>query len=109
MAIKPGDCVIRIKDLVIGKKMVADPWGGRRFEVDEYEKFWENFSQHVIDSTKKIDTKNWKDWSVPPETWVYEQELAKFGATHKETKRHSDRYVKFKTHEDLTMFVLRWS
>jgi hypothetical protein len=109
MAIKPNDCIIRIEDLVIGIREGIDPWTGRDVVVTQYEQYWENFCEHVNKLSKKVDTKNWKDWRVTPENMIYEQELARFGAVHKETKKFADRYVKFKTHADLTMFVLRWS
>ena len=109
MAIKPNDCVIKIEDLVVGTKRAIDPWNGREVEVTRYEQYWENFCQHVNELSKKVDTKNWKDWRVTPENMIYEQELAKFGAVHKETKNFSDRYIKFKSHGHLTLFVMKFS
>jgi hypothetical protein len=109
MAIKPDDCVIRIEDLVVGTKEVQDSWNGKTVEVDCYEKYWENFTDHVSKLAREIDTKDWKDWRKTPVNVVYEQELKKFHAVHKETKNWRNRYIKFKSHKHLTMFVLRWS
>lgn len=109
MAIKPNDCVIRIEDLVVGSKKIIDSWNGREIEVDRYERYWENFSSHVDKLAKDVDTRNWNNWRVGPWDQVYAQELKKFGATHKETKEHRDRYIKFRSHKHLTMFIMRWA
>lgn len=108
MAIKPNDCIIRIHDLRTGTKMVPDIYG-RDMEVPQYEKFWENFSEHVFELSKKVDTKNWRDWKTTPHSMVYAQELKKFGAVHKETKDYRDCYIKFKSHGHLTLFVMKFS
>lgn len=102
MAIKPNDCVIKIEDLVIGSETVRD-WDGRPKTVPVYESHWTNFLQHVKDTT---------DWKT--NTWNaydknFEQQLAKFNAAYKQTKKYNDRYIKFKSHSDLTFFVLRWA
>lgn len=109
MAIKPNDCVIKIADLIVGTRKAIDPWTGRDVEVTEYEPYWEKFNDHVRKLAREVDTTNWRDWKVTPNNMVYEQELKKFGAVHKETKNYNDRYIKFKTHGHLTLFVLRWS
>lgn len=109
MAIKPGDCVIKIEDMVIGTKRAIDSWNGREIQITEYEKYWENFNSHVHEVANKIDASHWTNWKQSPSQLVYEQELKKFGAVHKETKNFSDRYIKFKSHKHLTMFVLRWT
>lgn len=111
MAIKPNDCVIRIEDLVVGTKKAIDSWNGKEVEVPRYEKYWENFNDHVDKLVSKIDTKtwNWKDWKHSPTSVTYEQELKKFNAVHKETKNYKDRYIKFKSHKHLTLFIMRWS
>jgi hypothetical protein len=109
MAIKPNDCVIRIADLVVGTKEVRDSWNGKTVEVDRYEKYWENFNDHVHKLAREVDISNWRDWRTTPANIVYEQELKKFHAVHKETKNWQDRYIKFKSHKHLTMFVLKWS
>jgi hypothetical protein len=101
MAIKPNDCVIRIKDLEIGVETITDY--GRSVEVPVYEKYWTNFSRHVKDTT------DWKagGWNAYDKN--FEQQLAKFNATFKNTKKYDERYIKFKSHSDLTFFILRWS
>lgn len=109
MAIKPNDCVIKIADLVVGTKKAIDLWNGKDIEVTEYEKYWENFNDHVNKLTKAVDITGWKNWKVTPRDMVYTQELKKFGAVHKETKDYNDSYIKFKSHAHLTMFVLRFS
>ena len=43
------------------------------------------------------------------ELGMFKNELKKFNAIYKDTKKWDDRYIKFKNHSDLTMFVLRWS
>lgn len=43
MAIKPNDCVIKFKDLVVGTKKVTDPYNGRSVEVVRYEQYWKSF------------------------------------------------------------------
>lgn len=101
MAIKPNDCVIKIEDLVIGYKSTKD-WSGRPAQTPVYESYWTNFLDHVNFTT------NWKSgWDAYDRNFV--QQLAKYNATYKQTKNHSDRYVKFKNHSDLTFFVLKWS
>lgn len=109
MAIKPDDCVIRIEDLVVGTKEVQDSWNGKTVEVDRYEKYWENFDAHVRKLAREVDTKDWRDWRKTPADIVFEQELKKFHAVYKDTKNWRDRYIKFRSHKHLTMFVLRWS
>lgn len=101
MAIKPNDCVVKIQDLVIGTKKVPDGWGGK-VNVPEYQKFWENFTQHVDAIVKKK-----KLWNA--HIAILEEELSKYNATYKETKNWDSRYVKFETHSDYTFFVLSWS
>lgn len=101
MAIKPDDCVIKIKDLVIGYDTVKD-WDGRNKEVEVYEPYWANFVKHVEATTV------WEsDWDAYNKNLA--KQLAKFNAVHKETKKYDDRYIKFKSPSDLTFFVLRWA
>ena len=101
MAIKPGDCIIRIKDLVIDYEVIKD-WEGRNKQVEVYEPYWTNFLKHVKDTT---DYKS--EWDAYYKN--LERQLNKFNATYKVTKKYDDRYIKFKTHADLTFFVLRWA
>lgn len=101
MAIKPDDCVIKIKDLEIGFDTKPD-WSGRNIQVPVYEPYWNNFCQHVKDTT---DYK--LGWDAYDNHFV--KELKKFNAIYKNTKNWDDRYIKFKKHSDLTFFVLRWS
>ena len=100
MAIKPNDCVIKLKDLVVKTERVVDR--GQIIEKEHYAKYWENFLKHVANTT---------DWASgwDAQNRNLKAELAKFNAIYKETKKSADRYIKFKTHKDLTMFVLRWS
>lgn len=101
MAIKPNDCVIKIKDLEVGVEIIKG-WDGRNKEVPVYEPYWANFLQHVkITCPQRVDMYTYDDHFV--------SELAKFNAVMKETKKWDDRYIKFKSHKDLTFFVLRWS
>ena len=101
MAIKPNDCVIKIKDLEIGFDTVMD-WSSRNQQVVIYEPYWANFLKHVEETT------NYKlGWDAYDKN--FEKELKKFNATYKNTKSWDDRYIKFKKHSDLTFFVLRWS
>ena len=101
MAIKPNDCVIKIKDLEIGFDTAFDVYG-RNQEVVVYEPYWANFLAHVNETT---DAKlGWDAYDKH-----FEKELKKFNATYKNTKKWDDRYIKFKKHSDLTFFVLRWA
>lgn len=101
MAIKPDDCVIKIKDLVIGFETAVD-WRGRNEQVSVYEPYWTNFLAHVKETT------NYKlGWDAYDKH--FEKELKKFNATYKNTKKWDDRYIKFKSHSDLTFFILRWA
>lgn len=43
MAIKPGDCIIKLKDLEVGFEVIKD-WDGRNKEVPRFEPFWITFS-----------------------------------------------------------------
>lgn len=100
MAIKPNDCVIKLKDLVVSRERVLDR--GEIIEKEKYAKYWTNFLKHVNDTT------DWKSgWNAHDKNMSVQ--LAKFNATFKQTKNWDDRYIKFKTHKDLTMFVLKWS
>jgi hypothetical protein len=106
MAIKPNDCVIRIEDLIIGTKEVVDSWNGRMVEVDRYEQYWENFQEHINEVSKSITQTT---WNQSPYDIAFEQELNKHGGSLKQTKNWNNRYIKFKSHSHLTMFVLRFS
>jgi hypothetical protein len=99
MAIKPNDCVIRLKDLEIGTKTIY--YSGRNVEVPIYEQYWKNFLDHIA---AKTDISG--HWYDPHD---FEKHLSKFNAIFKNTKKYDDRYIKFKSHKDLTFFVLRWS
>lgn len=102
MAIKPNDCVIKIEDLVIGFERSKDVYNGRVHEIPVYESYWANFLQHIKDTT------DWKSgWDAYDKN--FEKQLTKFNAIYKNTKKHDDRYIKFKSHSDLTFFVLKWS
>lgn len=100
MAIKPNDCVIRIKDLEIGVDTIYVD--GRSVEATVYETYWSNFCEHV-----KITTDWYSGWDAYDKN--FEKQLAKFNATYKQTKNYDERYIKFKSHKDLTFFVLRWA
>jgi hypothetical protein len=102
MAIKPDDCVIRLKDLEIGTDTVSDRFG-RPQEVSVYEPYWANFLSHVKETT------DWKSGGWNEYDINFEKQLAKFNAVFKNTKKYDERYVKFKSHKDLTFFMLRWS
>lgn len=100
MAIKPNDCVIKIKDLEIGFEIKLDY--GRKQEVIVYEPYWSNFLAHV---NKTTDVKlGWDAYDKH-----FEKELKKLNAIYKNTKKWDDRYIKFKSHSDLTFFILRWA
>lgn len=101
MAIKPNDCVIKIEDLVVGYETVPDD-RRRPQTIPVYETYWTNFLIHVKDTT------DWKaEWDAYDKNFV--RQLAKFNATYKRTKKYDDHYIKFKSHSDLTFFVLRWA
>lgn len=106
MAIKPNDCVIKFKDLVVGTKKVTDPYNGRSVEVVRYEQYWEKFQTHVEKLAKNVKQTR---WDQSPYDIIEEQELGKYGGTFKQTKNWDDRYIKFKSHAHLTMFVLKFS
>ena len=101
MAIKPNDCVIKLKDLVVGYEPYRDQYG-MHDERPVFEPYWNRFLQHVKDTTDW--TTEWNAYDLN-----FERQLNKFNATYKLTKKYEDRYIKFKTHADLTYFVLRWS
>lgn len=105
MAIKPNECTIRIEDLVVGKKRTYFQ-DGNVYEIPIYAKYWENFNKHVDDIAKGVKTLNWR---INRRDVIFKEELEKFGATYKHTKKWEDRYIKFKSHKHFTMFVLRWS
>jgi len=98
MAIRPDDCIIKLKDLVIRYERYFDQYG----QLDEravFEPYWAKFLRHVKDTA---------DWNLGyDENFV--RQLANFNATYKITKKWDERYIKFKTHADLTFFVLKWS
>lgn len=83
MAIKPDDCIIKIKDLF-------------------YESYWENFLQHVKSTCPPRN--NWNTYDNH-----LESELSKFNGVLKETKNRNNRYIKFKKQSDLAFFILKWS
>lgn len=105
MAIKPDDCVILIEDLVVGTK-VGLHWDGQPIDVPLYEKYWENFNKHVDAKSKGVKS---PDLRIDPRDIVFEEELKKYGAIYKRTKKWNDHYIKFKSQKHLTLFVLRWS
>lgn len=96
MAIKPDDCIIKIRDLEIGVDADTDD------NIIKYEPYWENFLRYVRDTTGS--DMGWDAYNKN-----FEKQLKKFNATYKNTKKWDDRYVKFNTHGDLTYFVLKWS
>ena len=101
MAIKPNDCIIKLKDLEIGFDSILD-WDGSNKKIPVYEPYWTNFLDHVKETT------DWKSgWDAYDKN--FENQLKKFNATYKNTKHYDDRYIKFKKHSDLTFFVLKWS
>ena len=101
MAIKPNDCVIKIEDLVVGYDHIKN-WAHGTDKIPVYETYWTNFLQHVKETT---DEK--AGWDAYDKNFV--RELTKFNAVYKNTKKWQDRYIKFKSHSDLTYFVLRWA
>jgi hypothetical protein len=105
MAIKPNECVIRVKDLVVGTKQQLD-WDNRKYEVPQYAKYWENFCEHVDKTNSNI---SWNGHGKNPWDQTIDIELAKHGAKFKRTKEYNDNYLKFKSHKHLTMFIMRWS
>jgi len=101
MAIKPDDCVIKLKDLETGVRISKDWYGGNK-EIPVYVPYWKNFLAHVKDTT------DWKSgFNAYDEN--FNLQLAKFNGTFKQTKKWDDRYIKFRSHRDLTLFILRWS
>ena len=71
--------------------------------IAESTRAFANFLKHCKESRGLAVTRD----LVPIK--ILNEELAKYGATFKETKKWQDRYVKFKSHKHLTMFILRWS
>lgn len=106
MAIKPDDCVIKIEDLIIGYEDALDMYG-RKDIVPKYEPYWKNFCLHT--DTLKMAIKWDRTQPKDPYQKVEDDELKKYGAVFKRTKRYKDNYIKFKSHRHLTMFILRWS
>jgi hypothetical protein len=104
MAIRSGDCVVRIRDLEIGSEEVKDVWGDHTWSITKYEPFWENFLAHV---KQKIKTLN-KD-PIFDDDVIINQELKAYRATFKRTRRWDDSYIKFRSAADYTFFVLKWS
>ncbi len=102
MAIKPNDCVIKLKDLVIGYEPFTDFLGVTESKA-VFVPCWTKFLTHVHDTT------DWQssDWNSYDKN--LDVQLAKFNAVYKHTKKWEDRYIKFNSHKDLTMFVLKWS
>jgi hypothetical protein len=102
MAIKPNDCVVKLKDLIIGHEPVTDFLGVTDSKA-VFATYWENFLTHVENTT------NWqsRDWNAYDKNLALQ--LAKFNAVYKQTKNWEDHYLKFNSHKDLTLFVLRWS
>lgn len=105
MAISPDDCVVRIRDLVIGQEDCVDMFG-RADKRPVYEKYWQNFCRHT--DKLKVGVK-WTGHGKDPWQQVVDDELAKYGASLKRTKEYKNNYIKFKSHKHFTMFVLRWS
>jgi hypothetical protein len=101
MAIKPNDCVIRIKDLEIGVEKTLN-WDGSRIEVPVYDRYWTNFLEHVKTTT------DWKSGGWNAYDINFAGQMAKYNAVYKQTKKYDERYIKFKSHRDLTYFVLKW-
>lgn len=106
MAIKPNDCVVKLKDLVIGHELVTDVFGHTESR-EKFVPYWANFLQYVRSTT------NWqsRDWRKACNAYDknLNSQLSKFNAVYKQTKKWEDHYIKFNSHRDLTMFVLRWS
>ena len=101
MAIKPNDCVIKIENLIIGYEPCRGQFSEHTSERPVYEPYWANFLEHVERTCpQRVNMYTYDNHFV--------SELAKFNAVMKETKKWDDRYIKFKTHSDLTFFVLRW-
>ncbi len=105
MAIKPDDCVIKVHDLIVGTKEATD-WNGHKYKVDRYEKYWENFCEHVDKTNNSIQ---WNGHGKNPWDQTIDVELAKYGAKYKRTKEYKGNYLKFRSHKHLTMFIMRWS
>jgi hypothetical protein len=103
MAIRSGDCVVRIRDLQIGSVEVKDVWGDRAWLDPKYEPFWENFLAHVRNVARGI-----RDRYVDEDV-IINRQLSPFNATFKRTKRWDDSYIKFRSAADYTFFVLKWS
>lgn len=103
MAIKPNDCVIRVEDLVIGTRKELDIFGKEQ-DVWAYEPYWENFAKHVDAKYRVRIRGQYIDYDK-----ILNEELSKYHAVFKRTKKWRDCYVKFKDPQYFTLFVLQWS
>lgn len=105
MAIKPTDCIIRIKDLQIGTELSDGIFGKQTIPI--YEKHWGNFLKHVRETTN-WDTDFWDtDFYAYDKNFI--EQLAAYNAVYKRTKKWDDSYIKFKTTGDMMLFILKWS
>lgn len=98
MAIKPNDCIVPYGKLVRWVRTGRSVWDTKR-EYDE--KYLENFDDHVYDLVRKQNI----DAEI-----IRGDELKKFGATYRPNRTNYEKtYIKFRTHADLTFFILRWA
>lgn len=101
MAIKPTDCVIYIKDLIVYQESYRDSMGFYREEI-RYVPYWQRFMEYVRQEEQR-------DGLWIPSTSFMAKILEQHNATYHSPKDYNKRYIKFRTHADLTMFILKWS
>lgn len=99
MAIKPNDCIIPYGKMV--KIHIRKPWN---IEYTFTEPYIKNFFYHVTSIQRERSKNKWTEFNV-----IMNEELKRYNAYYKENDNHLKTYIKFKTHADLTFFVLKWS
>lgn len=103
MAIKPTDCVVYLDSLITGyTKVNANNYLFLDTSLPIYVPYWNNFLDHV---SEVYDFARYKyDFD-----YYLNQELEKYNAVYRKTKSWKNRHIKFRSHRDYTMFVLKWS
>jgi hypothetical protein len=102
MAIKPDDCIVPYGKLV---HYVSTGKGIWEYKYQYDVEYLRKFDEHVAKVLKKADHTIMNIRSI-----VRNRELAMFNAVYKSHKTNNSKdYIKFNTHADLTLFMLRWS
>jgi hypothetical protein len=102
MAIKPDDCIVPYGKLV---RWVQNGNSYRDYKLVYDVAYLENFNTHCMELFRVV-----KQPEIGTRDKIRDEELAKFNAVYKTHKKGADRdYIKFKSHADLTYFVMRWA